>query len=217
MKRVKESGTIFTEEKLKKNEGAILKFVKIASTKDTEEVGSHNKSLLQVETEEEEVYLEQNNNKVIERSKPTNEILSDKEKTDDIYYSHNDVATWPEVLTHNMRVEIIKLGLHRFQNKEGPFKPATRVIKEGDKEKESLNFLSKKWFFKKLKNGAEVLRSWLLYSNSHSGLYCFCCRLFQSRNDNPPFVFKPFVKFWHLNPCISSHENSKVQKQCFYK
>ena len=222
MKRVKESGAFFRkkkkarEEELKKNEGTILKFVKIASTKDTEEVSSHNKLLLQVETEE-EVYLEQNNNKVIiERSKFMNEILSDKEKTDDIYYSHNDVATWPEVLTHNMRVEIIKLGPDRFQNKEGPFKPATRVIK-GDKEKESLSFLSKKWFYKKLKNGDEVLRSWLLYSNSHSGLYCFCCRLFQPRIDNSPFVFKPFVKFWHLNPCISSHENSKVHKQCFDK
>ena len=81
------------EEELKKNEGAILKLVKIASTKDTGEVSSHNKSLLQVETKEEEVYLEQNNNKVIiERSKSMNEILSDKEKTDDIYYSHNDLA-----------------------------------------------------------------------------------------------------------------------------
>ena len=37
-----------------------------------------------------------------------NETLSDKHKTDDNYYSHNDVATWPEVLTHNTRVEMIK-------------------------------------------------------------------------------------------------------------
>ena len=48
------------------------------------------------------------------------ETLSYKYKTDDIYYSHNDVATWPEVLTHNMRVEMIKLGPERFLNKEGP-------------------------------------------------------------------------------------------------
>jgi len=102
------------EEELKKNEGAILKFVKIASGKETEEVSSHSKSLPQVATEEEEVYLEQNNNEVIiERSQPMNETLSNKDKTDDIYYSHNDVATWPEV-THNMRVEMIKLGPEGF-------------------------------------------------------------------------------------------------------
>ena len=119
-----------------------MKFVKIATAKETEEVSNHSESLPQVETEE-EVYLEQNNNEVIiERSRPMNETLSDKDKIDDNYFSHNEIATWPEVLTHNMRVEMIKLGSKRFQNK-GRFKPPTRVIKEGDKEKESLSFLSK--------------------------------------------------------------------------
>ena len=51
-----------------------------------------------------------------------NETLSNKDKTDDSYYSHNDVATWPGVLTQNMRVEMTKLGPERFQNKEGPFR-----------------------------------------------------------------------------------------------
>ena len=194
-----------------------MKFVKIATAKETEEISSHNESLPQVETEE-EVYLEQNNNEVIsDRSRPMNRTLSGKDKTNDNYYSHDDVATWPEVLTQNIRIEMIKLGLERFQNKEGSFKPAIKKIKEGDKEKESLSFLSKKWFYRTLKNSDEILRSWLLYSNSHSGLYCFCCKLFQSRNDNSPFVFKPFVNFWHFNPCISSHEYSKVHKQCFDK
>ena len=112
-----------------------MKFVKIATAKETEEISSHSESLPQVETEK-EMYLEQDNNEVIiESSRPMNETLSDKDKTDDNYYCHNDVATWPEVLTHNMRVEMIKLGPKRFQNKEGPLKPAIRVIKEGDKEK----------------------------------------------------------------------------------
>ena len=66
-----------------------MKYVNIASAKETEEVSSHSKSLPQVETEE-KVYLEQSNNEVIiERSQPMNETLSDKDKTDDIYYSHN--------------------------------------------------------------------------------------------------------------------------------
>ena len=41
--------------------------------------------------------------------------------------------------------------------------------------------------------------------------------MFQSRNDNSQFVFKPFVNFWHLNSCIFNHENSKIHKQCFDK
>ena len=42
-----------------------------------------------------------------------------------------------------MRVKMVKAGLEKYQNKEGPFKPKIRVIKEGDKE-ELLSFLSKK-------------------------------------------------------------------------
>ena len=73
-----------------------------------------------------------------------NEKLLDKDITDDNYYFHNDEAIWPKVLTHNMRVEMIKLGPERFQNKEEPLKPQIRVITEGDKEKESLSLLSEK-------------------------------------------------------------------------
>ena len=70
-----------------------MKIVKIAAAKETEEVSSHSESLPQVETDE-EVYLEQNNNKVIiESNRLMNETLSDKDKTDDNYYSHNDVVT----------------------------------------------------------------------------------------------------------------------------
>ena len=83
-------------------------------------------------------------------------------------------------ITYYIKVEMFKAGPERYQNKEGPLKPAIRVIKEGDKE-ESLSFLSKKWFYKTLKNSDEVLRSWLLYSNSHSGLYCFCSSCFNQK------------------------------------
>ena len=69
---------------------------------------------------------------MIIKSIPTNETLIVKDKIDDI----NDVATWPEVITHYMRVEMVKTKPERHQNKEGSFKPAIRVIKEGDKEKE---------------------------------------------------------------------------------
>ena len=145
---------------MKKNEGAILKFVNISlqsslsSANERDEVNSFSKSLPYTETEK-TVKLEQSNQEVIIESIPTNETLIAKDKLDDI----NDVATWPEVITHYMRVEMVNAGPEKYQNKKGPFKSAIRVIKEGDKEKESLSFLSKKWFYETLKNGDEVLRS----------------------------------------------------------
>ena len=154
MKRVKENGASFRkkkkarEEELKKNEGAILKFVNISlqsslsSANEKYEVSSFSNSLAHTETEK-IVELEQSNQEVIIKSIPTDKTLIAKDKIDDI----NDVATWPEVITHYMSVEMVKAGPERYQNKEGPFKPAIRVIKEGDNE-ESLSFLSKKWFYK---------------------------------------------------------------------
>ena len=82
------------------------------------------------------VKLEQSNQEVIIESIPTNETLIAEDKIDVI----NDVTTWPEVITHYMRVEMVKAGPERYQNKEEPFNPAIRVIKEGDKEKGSLSF-----------------------------------------------------------------------------
>ena len=149
MKRVKENGASFRKKKfgekeLKKNEGAILKFVNISfiqfslsSANERDEVSSFSKSLPHTETEK-TVELEQINREEIVEIIPTNEKLIDK--IDNI----NNVATWPEVIAHYMRVEMVKAGPERYQNKEGQFKPAIRVIREGDKQKESLNFLSKK-------------------------------------------------------------------------
>ena len=137
------------EEELKKNEGVILKFVNISlqsllsSTNERDEVSSFSKSLPHTEIEK-TFELEQSNQEVIIESIPTNKTLKAKDKIDDI----NDVATWPEVITYYMKVEMVKAGPERYQNKKGPFKPAIRVIKEGGKEKESLSFLSKKRFYK---------------------------------------------------------------------
>ena len=84
---------------------------------------SFSKSLSHTEKEK-TVELEQSNQEVIIESIPTNKILIAKDKIDDI----SDAATWPEVITHCMRVEMIKTGPERYLNKEGSFKPAIRAI-----------------------------------------------------------------------------------------
>ena len=107
MKRVKESGAFSRkkkkawEDKLKKNEGTILKFVNISlqsslsSANKSDEVSTFSKSLPHTETKK-TVELERSNQEVIIESIPTNETLIAKDKIDDI----NGVATWPEVITH---------------------------------------------------------------------------------------------------------------------
>ena len=88
-----------------------MKFVSISlqsslsSAKKRDVVRSFSKSLPYTETEE-TAELEQSNQEVITEIIPTNEALIAKDKIDDI----NDVATWPEVITHYMRVEMAKAG-----------------------------------------------------------------------------------------------------------
>ena len=124
------------EKELKKNEGAILKFVNISlqsplsSADERDEVCSFSKSLPHTETAK-TVKLEQSNQEMIIESIPTNKTLIAKDKIDDI----NDVATWPEVITHYIKVEMVKAGPEKYQNKEGSFKIENRVIKKGAKRK----------------------------------------------------------------------------------
>ena len=47
------------------------------------------------------------------------------------------VASWLEPINHGIRVEIVKSGLERYRNKEGPFQSMFRVIKVEDSEKKS--------------------------------------------------------------------------------
>ena len=118
------------KEELKKNEGAILKLVNIylqsslSLANGRDEVSSFSKSLPHTETED-TVELEQRNQEVITESISTNEILIAKDKIDDI----KDVATctWPEGITHYIKVDMVNAGPERYQNKEGPFKLAIRV------------------------------------------------------------------------------------------
>ena len=79
-----------------------------------DEVSSFSKSLPHTEKEK-TVELEKSNQEVIIESISTNETLIAKDKIDDI----NDVATWPEVITHYMRVEMFKAEPERYHNKKG--------------------------------------------------------------------------------------------------
>ena len=82
----------------------------------------------------------------------------------------NDVASWPEVIDHQLRVELVKAGPEKYQNKEGPFTSSYRTIKVGDSTKFQRRSVSKQWLCKILKNGNRILRRWLLYSKKESGL-----------------------------------------------
>ena len=76
-------------------------------------------------------------------------------------------------MSQSLSTEIIARGSDLFQNRIGPF-----VAKSGGR---SMNLM---WFKRRLDNGDEVGRSWLLYSPVNKAAYCFCCLLFPTSSSN---------------------------------
>ena len=114
-----------------------------------------------------------------------------------------------------MRVELVKAGPEKYQNKEGPSASSHRIIKVGDSTRSSEEMFPNNGSIKYLKTLTEILRRCLL-SEKESGLHCFCCKLFHF-TANALFVTKRFNNFWHLNPFIFEHENSEIHKECIEK
>jgi len=70
------------------------------------------------------------------------------------------VAGWLEPITHGIRVEIVKSGLERYRNREGPFQSMFRVIKVEDSEKKVVSCLSPECFQRDAVNrleGSEIM------------------------------------------------------------
>ncbi|GLV33620.1 hypothetical protein CBL_21236, partial [Carabus blaptoides fortunei] len=119
----------------------------------------------------------------------------------------DDVSWWNIPVPDHLRVIIIKKGSASFQNKDGPFRTATR---QDSKAKGDVRQLSKEWFYKVMPNGEKVLRSWMVYSLVSDKLYCFCCRLFAvNATDTTSKFVTGFQMWWKLSPKVHNHESSE--------
>lgn len=124
-----------------------------------------------------------------------------------------DAGFWPEIITDKLRTELVIRGPETLQNKDGPFAIVKRNLGESEHENRSL---SRNWFFKKLRNDENILRSWMLYSPSKESLYCFCCRLFCP--DQSSFGRVQGFNVWRkLSPKVGEHELSHHHISAFTK
>ena len=98
-----------------------------------------------------------------------NEVENDNEAVAVVNNLPNDVASWPEVIDHQLKVELVKAGPQKYQNKKGSFAFNHRAIKVGDSIKPERRSASKQWFYKILKNDDRILR-WLY--NRKRNLHC---------------------------------------------
>lgn len=107
----------------------------------------------------------------------------------------SDPATWPERLQDGERIFLVK---------KGPSSPLYNYEFPHDNQGRRFNSRSYK---RKLNNGEEFFRDWLVYSTTKNAVYCFCCKIF---NINHSSLSKDGYTDWkHLSDVLTAHETSK--------
>ena len=110
-------------------------------------------------------------------------------------YNESDLATWPKVLNMSIIDHIIMSG------------PSQVHLSEFPKDEKGRHF-SSTHYSRKLSNEETIRRRWLVYSVSNNSVFCFCCRLFDSKSASNLAAAEGFKKWRHLSDALKMHENS---------
>lgn len=128
------------------------------------------------------------------------------QETSKFSFDFRDPGSWPQNFSDSERCYVTKM---RMENLIEPNLSNSR--------REGRN-LTKDWFYKVLKNGSKVKRTWLCYSESNNALYCVPCRLFSnlaSQHVSSLAKEKGVSNWKKLNEKLPEHENSANHKLCF--
>lgn len=98
------------------------------------------------------------------------------------------------------------------QNKNADLRQSKREYNDG-----SVRYLSLSAFTRKMQNGEELNRSWLIYSESKRSVFCAPCLLFGD-HDQSSFSSKDGFNDWkNTTMRVEKHENSREHKECILK
>jgi hypothetical protein len=109
----------------------------------------------------------------------------------------DDIGLWPSSLLHAERQILIERGPNQVKICKFP-------VTEGRRFTVSC-------YKRKLPNGEEIERSWLVYSVHKDAVFCFCCKIFKPSSIK---LSGEGVTNWkHVHDIISEHETSQVHFQ----
>ena len=116
----------------------------------------------------------------------------------DVGYLEFDKTTKLSKVSQSLHNEMITLGSLPFQHTDN----LSSVCRERS--------ITSAWFKRRLANGEEVFRSWLLYSPINKAAYCLCCLLFTSATSNSRASFEFKIKA--VSICGKSQKKRKSHK-----
>ncbi|XP_047137607.2 zinc finger MYM-type protein 1-like [Hydra vulgaris] len=122
-----------------------------------------------------------------------------EEKTDNVI--PQDPALWPLLISHNTRAIIVERGPQQIKDISFP----------NDKNNRKFSVFH---YLRKLPNGEELCRSWLLYSVLKDSVFCFCCKLFSMKAIGISSLTHTGSSDWkNMAAILSSHEKSPEHLQ----
>ncbi|XP_076065028.1 uncharacterized protein LOC143039061 [Oratosquilla oratoria] len=108
--------------------------------------------------------------------------------------NYGDPATWPDTCNNVLRQLLVQHGPQHISSYNFP------------KDSKNRRF-SPIHYKRRLSNGEEVCRDWLVYSTSKDVMFCFCCKLFSSK-PNVSLHKKGSNDWQNTTAILSVHERS---------
>ncbi|XP_038644232.1 zinc finger MYM-type protein 1-like, partial [Scyliorhinus canicula] len=100
---------------------------------------------------------------------------------------------------------------HIIMNGSHPINKQYNFPKDANKRSFSVTMM-----YRKINNGENFLRRWLIYSESTNKIYCFCCKIFGFSNKS--LLGKSGINDWkHAHEYLQSHENAVHHLECLKK
>jgi hypothetical protein len=145
--------------------------------------------------------VNQQNIKIMEKS--VSSIDTEVHDSSTIHSFSQDPGKWIHV-SNALRDYWIERGPDSCQNNDGYFENSARIDGWINGK------LPQNIFNKKLHNGENVIRHWLLYSPSKGTLLCFVCTLLSSSDSTWGSVSNGFCDWKHVYERVKIHESSKT-------
>jgi hypothetical protein len=171
---------------IESQKGSICKFLKTSTSTSTAR-NSDELALVIVQ--------EQPNGQESASDSPNTENLSaDKQEQPTFTVNVYDPRFW-DGLDNKQRDILVEKGLVREPN----------LVFRLDKYSRHFSYA---YYSKRLSNGEVHDRKWLVYSKHVDRVFCFCCKLFRSKNNKSALATDGMSDWKHLSERLKEHENS---------